>query len=83
MGRLRVLLRSAVTFVQLIVVAILFQIYLPILAIVGFLNLIYHLITGENFDNFDLALEPLMWSIHQLKVLFAIESDFRAAPYIS
>jgi hypothetical protein len=80
--RLRQLLYSLLALAQLIVFGLLLPIYGAILVIVGVLNLLWFLLTGSGFSNFDLVWEPLRWAIHQFMVLFAASSDFRAAPYI-
>lgn len=80
--RLDQLIRSVLALVQLIVFGLLLPIYGVILVIVGVLNLLWFLLTGSGFSNFDLVWEPLRWGIHQIMVLFAASSDFRVAPYI-
>ena len=83
MGRLKVLGLALLTLVQLALASVLIAyVYMPILFIVGILNLLWKLITGSGFENMDVLLEPAMWYLHQLKVLFGMSEEFRPAPYV-
>lgn len=76
-----VLVKSLLALLQLVVFGILSPVYFTILAIVGALNILYVMVTGDSFENIGLLIEPLVWAMHQLKVLVAAEDDFWAVPY--
>lgn len=77
-----VLLRSGLALVQLAVAtAALIAIWVPVALVVGALNILSVAIRGESLGDMELLIEPLVWWMHQVKVLFAMSDDFWAIPY--